>query len=179
MRTMDAPDAPPPAVGPLALEQKIHAIDRPHPNLLWQFLVFAVFTLPAFPVTALLLYFRYHTLRYRFDAQGVSISYGVLFRREAFLTYARIQDIHLKRNIIERWLGLGTVEVETAGGSGGGPELIQGLKEYEEVRDYLYARMRGAAAAPAVHHEESAAALLVEIRDALRDVRAAVKGGAP
>jgi putative membrane protein len=176
---MDAPDAPAPTLDPLALEQKIHAIDRPHPNLLWQFLIFALFTLPAFPLTALILYFRYHTLRYRFDAQGVSISYGILFRREAFLTYARIQDIHLKRNIIERWLGLGTVEVETAGGSGSGPELIQGLTEYEQVRDYLYARMRGATAAPAAHKDESAAALLVEIRDALRDVRAAVKGGAP
>lgn len=162
-----------------ALAQKIHAIERPHPNLLWQFLIFAAFTLPAFPIAALLLYFRYHTLRYRFDEQGVSISYGVLFRREAFLTYARIQDIHVKRNIVERWLGLGTVEVETAAGSGSGPELIQGLVEYEAVRDYLYARMRGATAAPAARKEESAAELLVEIRDALRDVRAAVKRGAP
>lgn len=161
-----------------ALAQKIHAIERPHPNLLWQFMILAFLTLPAFPIAALLLYFRYHTLRYRFDAQGVSISYGILFRREAFLTYARIQDIHVKRNIVERWLGLGTVEVETAAGSGSGPELIQGLVEYEAVRDYLYARMRGATAHPEKHKDESVAELLGEIRDALRDVRAAVKGGA-
>ena len=38
---------------------------------------------------------------YRFDAEGVSVSYGVLFRREAFLTYARIQDIHVRRNLLE------------------------------------------------------------------------------
>ena len=163
-----------------ALARKIHAIERPHPNLLWQFMIFAFFTLPAFPITALVLAFRYHTLRYRFDAQGVSISYGILFRREAFLTYARIQDIHVKRNIIERWLGLGTVEVETAG-AGAGPELIQGLTEYEEVRDYLYAQMRGAGSHPEKQGEaQSAGALLVEIRDALREVRAAVKKeGAP
>jgi len=163
-----------------ALARRIHAIERPHPNLLWQFLIFALLAVPAFPVAALILYFRYHTLRYRFDEQGVSISYGVLFRREAFLTYARIQDIHVKRNIVERWLGLGTVEVETAAGSGSGPELIQGLTEYEEVRDYLYARMRGATAAPEKHEDESATELLVEIRDALREVRAALKKeGAP
>lgn len=175
MPLMDQPSSPP--RDPLALATKIHAIERPHPHLLWQFLIFAFFTLPAFPVTALVLYFRYHTLRYRFDAQGVSISYGIFFRREAFLTYARIQDIHVKRNIVERWLGLGTVEVETAGGAGSGPELIQGLVEYEEVRDYLYSRMRGAAALPAAAHphEETSAALLREIRDALRDVRAALK----
>jgi hypothetical protein len=116
---MDQPSSPP--RDPLTLANRIHAIDRPRPHLLWQFLIFAFFTLPAFPITALLLYFRYHTLRYRFDAQGVSISYGIFFRREAFLTYARIQDIHVKRNIVERWLGLGTVEVETAGGAGSGP----------------------------------------------------------
>jgi putative membrane protein len=168
----------PPARDDLALTRRIHAIDRPHPKLLWQFLIFALLTVPAFPLVALILYFRYHTLRYRFDDQGVSISYGVLFRREAFLTYARIQDIHLKRNIVERWLGLGTVEVETASGAGSGPEQIMGLVEHEEVRDYLYARMRGAATPPEKSRDESTTALLVEIRDALRDVRGAL-GGRP
>jgi putative membrane protein len=173
---MDQPLARPP-VGDLAA--KIHAIDRPHPNLLWQFMILALLAAPAFPVAALILYFRYHTLRYRFDEQGVSISYGVLFRREAFLTYARIQDIHVKRNVVERWLGLGTVEIETASGSGSGPEVVQGLVEYEEVRDYLYSRMRGAGAHPAPHRDESVGELLVEIRDALRDTRKALGGGAP
>jgi putative membrane protein len=30
------------------------------------------------------------------------------------LTYARIQDIHVTRNIFERWLGIGTVQIQTA-----------------------------------------------------------------
>lgn len=162
-----------------ALARKVHAIERPHRNLLWQFMILSLFTTVASPVVALVLYFRYHTLRYRFDEQGVSISYGILFRREAFLTYARIQDIHVKRNIVERWLGLGTVEVETAAGSGSGPELIQGLVEYEMVRDYLYSRMRGASALPAKPRHEGTAELLVEIRDALRDTRAALSRREP
>lgn len=157
--------------------QAIFAIERPHPKLLWQFMIYALLSLPAFPVMATVLYFRYHTLRYRFDEQGVSISYGILFRREAFLTYARIQDIHVKRNIIERWLGLGTVEIETASGSGSGPEVVAGLEEYEAVRDFLYSRMRGAVTSKAkpAHEASATEALLGEIRDALRDVRDAVK----
>lgn len=157
--------------------EAIFAIERPHPKLLWQFMLYALLSLPAFPVVGTLLYFRYHTLRYRFDEQGVSISYGILFRREAFLTYARIQDIHVKRNILERWLGLGTVEIETAAGSGGGPEVVVGLEEYEAVRDFLYARMRGAVTPTAKTALEAPATetLLCEIRDALRDVRDAVK----
>src|SRR6185295_17795869 len=152
---MSPSPSPTPSPDATARARTVHAIERPHPSLLWQFLIYAFFTLPAFPIAALILYFRYHTLRYRFDEQGVSISYGVLFRREAFLTYARIQDIHVKRNVVERWLGLGTVEIETASASGSGPEVVQGLVEYEQVRDYLYSRMRGAAAHPAPHHDES------------------------
>jgi putative membrane protein len=168
-----------PGHGPID-PRRVYAIVRPHSHLLLQFLILALFTAAAFPVTALILYFRYQTLRYRFDDRGVSVSYGILFRREAFLTYARIQDIHLKRNIIERWLGIGTIEIETAAGSGAGKEVIQGLTEFELVRDFLYSRMRGAhpLAAPSVAKAETGAeTLLVEIRDALRDARAAVEEG--
>ncbi len=33
------------------------------------------------------------------------------------LTCARIQDIHLRRGLLERWLGIGSVQVQTASGS--------------------------------------------------------------
>ncbi|MFO0727560.1 MAG: PH domain-containing protein [Myxococcota bacterium] len=156
--------------------QQIYAITRPHPNLLIQYLLSALLGGPAFLVLGLVLYFRYHTLRYRFDAEGVSVSYGVLFRREAFLTYARIQDIHVRRNLLERWLGLGTVEVETAAGSGSGAEAIAGLKEFEAVRDFLYDRMRGAAPAHTGPATSESVQVLREIRDALIDARRAVEG---
>lgn len=160
---------------PAPNDAKIFRLSRPHPNLLWQYLATALLTNVAFPITALVLYFRYYTLRYRFDDKGISISYGILFRREAFLTYARIQDIHVKRNIIERWLSIGTVEIETAAGGSGGSESIVGLTEYEEVRDFLYSRMRGAAhtlpGQTASSEHESTNQLLREIRDALREVR--------
>jgi putative membrane protein len=90
------------------------------------------------------LYFKYHTLRYRFDEQGVSMRWGILFRREISLNYARIQDIHLASNFVERWLGLARVQIQTAAGSAGAEMTIEGLKEYQEVRDFLYTRMRGA-----------------------------------
>ena len=166
-----APTAAP--VGPV----RIFAITRPHPNLLWQYLILSLLTLPAFPIAAVVLYFRYHTLRYRFDEQGVAVSYGILFRREAFLTYARIQDIHVRRNIVERWLGLGTVEVETAAGSGAGAETISGLTEYEAVRDFLYERMRGSTstALPSTPSASESTFVLLEILTALREIRTALK----
>jgi uncharacterized protein len=87
---------------------------------------------------------KYLTLRYRFDEKGISTSYGVLFKRETLLTYRRIQDIHLTHNIVQRWLGLATVSIQTASGAAGAEMAIEGILEAEALRDFLYQRMRGA-----------------------------------
>ena len=68
---------------------------------------------------------------------------GILFRTEINLTYARIQDIHLRSGIIQRWLGIADVQVQTASGSSGPELVIEGFKEFEQIRDFLYTRMRG------------------------------------
>jgi putative membrane protein len=101
---------------------------------------------PWFLVAMVPLYFKYHTLRYRFDEEGIGMSWGILWRREIYLTYTRIQDIHLSRGLFERWLGLATIQVQTASGSSGSDMSIVGLTEFELVRDFLYSRMRGAEA---------------------------------
>ena len=89
-------------------------------------------------------FFRYKTLRYTFDAEGLTVRWGLLFRREVSLTYARIQDIHLVSNVFERWLGLGRVQIQTASGQSSAEVTIEGLPDFEAVRDELYRRMRGA-----------------------------------
>jgi putative membrane protein len=99
---------------------------------------------PAFVFVLAPLYCKYLTLRYRFDDKGISMSYGVFFKRETLLTYRRIQDIHLTHNIVQRWLGLATVSVQTASGSAGAEIAIDGILEFHALRDFLYQRMRGA-----------------------------------
>ena len=132
----------------------------------------------AAPVALIPLYFRYHTLWYRFEPAGVSMGYGILFRREMQLTYARMQDIHLSQNIVERWLGIGTVTVQTAGSGAGGNLTIVGVKDFNAIRDYLYAMMRGVREP---HGEPTLAghtdALLTDIRDALQDAAKAIAAG--
>lgn len=159
------------------LEKRVHVITRPEPALLWMYVISALALLCAAPVALVPLYFRYHTLWYRFDATGVSMGYGILFRREMQLTYARMQDIHLSQNILERWLGIGTVTVQTAGSGAGGNLAIVGVKDFNAIRDYLYAKMRGVRAEGhdvAAPGAESTDALLVEIRDALTDTAKAL-----
>jgi putative membrane protein len=82
-------------------------------------------------------------MRYRFDAEGVHMRWGLLFRREVNLTYTRIQDIHLRSGPFQRWLKIADVQVQTAAGSATAEMTIEGLLEFEAVRDFLYARMRG------------------------------------
>ena len=124
-------------------EEAVFALEGPAPKLMNYYFLTSLLAGPFFIFPLIPLYFRYHTLRYRFDSEGISMRWGILFRREINLTYARIQDIHLRSNLIERWLGLARIEVQTASGSAGAEMTLEGLLEYEAIRDYLYARMRG------------------------------------
>ena len=156
----------------------IRQITRPHPKLLWLYVMRSLALLclgPWFLISLLPFYFKYQTLRYRFDDEGVAMSWGLIWRREIYLTYARVQDIHLSRGLFERWLGLATIQVQTASGSAGAEMSIEGIEEFEELRDFLYARMRGA---KEDKHEvasdgagDSVEALLSEIRDEVRALR--------
>ena len=159
----------------------IFALERPQPALWKLYLIRVILTGPAFFITLPVLYFRYHTLRYRFDNEGIHMKVGILFRREVNVTYARIQDIHLSSGIIQRWLGLADVQIQTASGTAGAELTIEGFKEFEAIRDFLYSRMRGAKdktahGPPALPHTAAPAndetvALLLAIRDELRQTR--------
>lgn len=154
------------------LEQRIFAIHRPSPAL-FRYYVFSSFLLgPLFFIPLIYLYFRYHTMRYAFDAEGISMRWGILFRREITLTYARIQDIHLTSNILERWLRLARIQIQTASASAAAEMTIEGLHEYETVRDFLYTKMRGVRAkAPAAAPKDDLASALREVAAQLRAVR--------
>ncbi len=161
--------------------KEIFALSAPDPALFTLYFIRALFTGPGLIFVLPYLYFRYHTLRYTFDEEGIHMRVGILFRREVNLTYARIQDIHLSTGLLQRWLGLADIQIQTASGSADAELVIEGFKEYEAIRDFLYTRMRGYhAPAPARPAETPAAsgdpnaemiALLQTIRDELRQTR--------
>jgi len=125
-------------------EAEILAIERPEPSLFAYYVISSLAFGPVFFIPLILSFFRYRSLRYRIDAEGLSMSWGVLFRREIHLTYTRIQDIHLSSNLLERWLGLARIEIQTASGSSKAEMTIEGVAAYEALRDFLYSKMRGA-----------------------------------
>jgi putative membrane protein len=124
-------------------EADVFAIERPHARLLTGYFLSSLLGGPLFPFVFLVRFVRFRTLRYRFDPSGISMSWGALFRREIHLTYARIQDIHLASNIVERYLGLARIQIQTASGTAGAEMTLEGLDDAPGVRNYLYSRMRG------------------------------------
>lgn len=121
---------------------------RPMPALLKYYALTSLFAGPFFFVPLIPLFARYRSLRYRIDEEGITMRWGILFRREVSLNYARIQDIHLSSNVVERWLGLGKIQVQTASGSSGAEMTIEGVPDLDGMRDFLYSRMRGARGDP-------------------------------
>ncbi len=124
--------------------EEIFVIERPDSALMSYYVLASLVAGPFFPFVLVPLYFRYHTMRYRFSDEGVSMRWGILFRKEINLTFARIQDIHLTSNFVERWLGLARIQIQTASGSASAEMVIEGITEVRALRDFLYSRMRGA-----------------------------------
>jgi uncharacterized membrane protein YdbT with pleckstrin-like domain len=163
------------------VERQIFAIHRPSPELMKVYVLASLLFGPVFFIPLIYLYFRYHTMRYDFDDEGISMRWGILFRREITLTYARIQDIHLTSNIIERWLRLARIQIQTASASASAEMTLEGLHEFELVRDFLYSKMRGvrkgvtSATTSATPSDPPLAAALREVAAELRAVREALE----
>ena len=154
----------------------VWAVDRPHKSLLTYYCIVSLIAGPFFPLILVPLFLRYRTLRFAFDGEGVSMRWGMLFHREISLTYTRIQDIHLASNAVERYLGLARVQVQTASGAAKAEMTIEGLLEYEEIRDFLYNRMRGirGEVAEITEHALEPAATLERLPDSLSETLRAV-----
>lgn len=164
---------------------RIRTIARPHPRVLTLYAVNALLAsvttcglaLPFVLLGMAPLFIRYSTTRYAIDGEGVGLSWGWLSRQESHITFDKIQDIHLHRSLIERWLGLGTVRIQTASGNMSAEITLFGITEFEALRDYLYDHMRGhtsprAADAPSGGGEGEGEAMLEVLRSLRDEVRA-------
>lgn len=163
-----------------AVFPRLPEVRRPDPALMIYYAISSLALGPFFLFALVPAYFKYHSLRYTVEEDGISMRWGVLFRREVSLNYARIQDIHLSSNVVERWLGLAKIQVQTAAGSSSAEMTLEGLKDFGGVRDFLYGRMRGArdrlhaGAAGEQAHSDSVqllASTLSEIAAELRQIR--------
>jgi membrane protein YdbS with pleckstrin-like domain len=79
---------------------------------------------------------------YRFDmvAQGITLEKGLLSKSHETLLFQKIQDIVIRRSVLERLFGLSTLVIQNAMGQ---PEVIPGLdaREAMEFRDEILRRV--------------------------------------
>ncbi len=120
------------------------ALERPSPKLLTYYLLTGLLAGPGLIIAIPSLIIRYNTLRYRFEETGLRMQIGLFFRKEVVVAFRRIQDIHVNRNLIQRWLGIASVSVQTASGNATPEIVLEGMTDPDSVRDWLYERMRGA-----------------------------------
>ncbi len=151
-------------------------LDRPLPSLLRYYRLSSLLWGPFFLIPLIERSLRFRTIRYQFDAEGVTMRWGGFARHEVSLAYGRIQDIHVSANLLERWFGLARLEIQTASGDAKAEMTLEGLPQPLAIRDFLYERSRGARALPgAAPADSSSAALtqaLLETAGELRAIRA-------
>jgi uncharacterized protein len=58
---------------------------------------------------------RWASTHWRLDARGLQVRRGRMFRREVLVPRSRVQHLDLERGPIERYYGLATIVVHTAG----------------------------------------------------------------
>ena len=88
----------------------------------------------------LICYSRTRAYRIDLGPQGIALQMGVISRSHETLIYAKIQDILIRRGVLERLLGLSSVIIRSAMGQ---PAYIPGLKAStaESLRDEILRRL--------------------------------------
>jgi len=120
------------------------SLERPSPKLLTYYLLTSLLTGPGIILFVPALIIRYNTIRYRFEEAGIRMQHGLVFRKEVVVAFRRIQDIHVSRNLLQRWLGIASVSIQTASGNAMPEIVLEGMTQQDSIRDWLYERMRGA-----------------------------------
>lgn len=119
-------------------------IETPSQALLTYYFLTSLFAGPLLVIAFPIMWIRFKTLRYELQESGIRMSVGLLFRKEVIVAYRRIQDIHVSHNLFQRWLGISNVSIQTASGNSMPEIVVEGVHVPDQLRDWLYERMRGA-----------------------------------
>lgn len=119
----------------------------------------------------------YRSLSYEIQDDEVIMHVGIWTKSVKHVPYRTVTNLVVKRGILDRLFGLGTLKIQTAGMSGttGAEESLEGLDNVEEVYDMVVTelrRFRGSMAPtaaeeevePAVASTDALSAILTEVR---------------
>jgi uncharacterized membrane protein YdbT with pleckstrin-like domain len=120
----------------------------------------------------------YRSLRYEVQDDEVVVNAGIWTKSVKHVPYRTVTNMQVKRDVVDRWLGIGTLNIQTAGMSGqtGAEERLVGLSNVQEVYESVAEELRrfrgGMAPTQADIEVEPAAALPDGLGEILAEVRA-------
>ena len=121
-------------------------------------------------------YFR--SIEYQLGEEEIIVRQGIITKVIKTVPYRTVTNIIVKRGLLDRWLGIGGVAIQTAGFSQqGGPEaMLSGLEEFESVHQHVFDALRRyrARTGPALGVEEQAVPS-EELTELLREILAEIK----
>lgn len=120
----------------------------------------------------------YRSLRYEVQDDEVVVNAGIWTKSVKHVPYRTVTNMQVKRDVVDRWLGIGTLNIQTAGMSGqtGAEERLVGLSNVQEVYEAVVEELRrfrgGMAPTQADVEVEPAVALPDGLGEILAEVRA-------
>ena len=107
-------------------------------------------------IMGLYAYVSWRCMSYTLDAKSITLHQCIIFKNKRSVYLERIQSVDINRTLVARLLGLGTVRIESAGGSGSNLDLSY-LKNSELAG--IRAQLLEAAFAAKAPHEGAAMGL--------------------
>lgn len=120
----------------------------------------------------------YRSLRYEIQDDEVVVHVGIWTKSVKHVPYRTVTNVQVKRDVVDRLLGTGTLNIQTAGMSGqtGAEERLVGLSNVQEVYASVAGELRrfrgGMAPTQADVEAEPAIALPGDLGEILAEVRA-------
>lgn len=161
----------------------------------------AILAVPAFLVAVLpdivayvAIHLRYDTTWYLMTGRSIRLRRGVWVIHEVTLTFENVQNVKVHSGPVQRWFGIASVVIETAGsGVAHGPHgeksplnvgVIEGIADAPRIRDLIMDRVRasrttGLGDERAETAPRAGLALTSEHVEVLREIRMLLVGSAP
>ena len=122
----------------------------------------------------------YLSLSYLLTESDIIIERGVWWKHKSIVPYNRVTNIEVLQGPLSRLFGLGKVSIQTAGFSAGGSSgsskvaeaVILGIKNFEEIKDFVLAKVkRLRPIAVEAEAEATASDVNLQILDELKRIR--------
>mgnify|MGYP001823832379 CR=1 FL=1 len=119
----------------------------------------------------------YRSLRYEVQDDEVIVHAGIWTQSVKHVPYRTVTNLTVKRDVLDRWLGLGTLNIQTAGMSGqkGAEEHLAGLTDVQGVYDAVAGELRRFRGGMAPTQADVEDAPVSGSPDVLGDIRAEVQ----